>query len=241
MGQIGRTALKAFFETGDIPTEAQFIDLIDSLLNFTDDDSDDLTEGSTKLLLTTAERTTIGNTSGTNTGDMSNANVKTAYESNADTNEFSDAEQTKVTNAFVKNVDNSDNIVESSDKKFLDSSSEQLIAGNKEFSGQAHANNAAGVIISFSATPTFDFDNGNDQEMPVTGNVTSFSVSNVVGSANYSVWLINDATPGRTVAAPTGSTEMASSDTHDTAANAINLYQFKTRPGGTLYHSILNI
>lgn len=30
MAQIGRAALKAYFETGDIPTEAQFIDLIDS-------------------------------------------------------------------------------------------------------------------------------------------------------------------------------------------------------------------
>lgn len=37
MGQLGRAALKAFFETGDIPTEAEFIDLIDSFLNLTDD------------------------------------------------------------------------------------------------------------------------------------------------------------------------------------------------------------
>ncbi len=37
MGQIGRTVLKAFFETGDVPTEAQYIDFIDSVLNLTDD------------------------------------------------------------------------------------------------------------------------------------------------------------------------------------------------------------
>ena len=37
MGQIGRTALKTYFETGDKPTEAEFIDLIDSFFNFTDD------------------------------------------------------------------------------------------------------------------------------------------------------------------------------------------------------------
>lgn len=37
MGQISRTALKAFFETNDQPTEAQFIDFIDSCLNLTDD------------------------------------------------------------------------------------------------------------------------------------------------------------------------------------------------------------
>lgn len=37
MAQISRVALKAFFETGDNPTEANFIDLIDSLFNFVDD------------------------------------------------------------------------------------------------------------------------------------------------------------------------------------------------------------
>lgn len=37
MAQLGRAALKLYYETGDIPTEAQFGDLIDSLYNFTDD------------------------------------------------------------------------------------------------------------------------------------------------------------------------------------------------------------
>ena len=36
MPALNRTALKAFFETGDIPTEAQFIDLIDSFSNIAD-------------------------------------------------------------------------------------------------------------------------------------------------------------------------------------------------------------
>lgn len=35
-----RTALKAWFETGDIPTEAQFADLIDSIPNIKDDMDD---------------------------------------------------------------------------------------------------------------------------------------------------------------------------------------------------------
>lgn len=54
MSEQTRTVLKTYFETGDTPTEAQFIDLIDSLLNLTDDDSDDLSEGSTNLFYTTA-------------------------------------------------------------------------------------------------------------------------------------------------------------------------------------------
>ena len=37
MTQRSRTALKAFFETGDKPTQQQFADLIDSVLNYTDD------------------------------------------------------------------------------------------------------------------------------------------------------------------------------------------------------------
>lgn len=37
MSQLSRTALKAFFETGDMPTEAQFGDLIDSSPNIVDD------------------------------------------------------------------------------------------------------------------------------------------------------------------------------------------------------------
>lgn len=37
MAQQNRTVLKGYFETGDKPTEAQFIDLIDSAVNITDD------------------------------------------------------------------------------------------------------------------------------------------------------------------------------------------------------------
>lgn len=37
MSQLGRSALKAFFEAGDTPTESQFVDLIDSLVSIIDD------------------------------------------------------------------------------------------------------------------------------------------------------------------------------------------------------------
>ena len=171
MGKIGRTALKAYFETGDIPTELQFIDLMDSIFNLTDDDSNDITE--------------------------------------------------------------------STDKKFLDSSGAQIIAGIKEFSNLAHANNAANAIKAFTATPTFAFGtDGNDQQMTLTGNVTTFATSGEVGSAAMNVYLINDGTPGRTVAAPTGWEPDPSSETHTTAANAINRYQFYTLPDGSKYFNL---
>ena len=37
MAKQTRTTLKTYFETGNVPTEAQFIDLIDSVSNITDD------------------------------------------------------------------------------------------------------------------------------------------------------------------------------------------------------------
>lgn len=54
-----RSTLKAYFEAGDKPTEEQFSELVDSLYSLADDTSDNLTEGSTKLLLTVAEREKI--------------------------------------------------------------------------------------------------------------------------------------------------------------------------------------
>lgn len=173
MGQIGRVALKAFFETGDIPTEAQFIDLIDSLLNITDDDSDDITESSTK--------------------------------------------------------------------EFLDNSAAQEIDGTKEFNGLTHSNNSASAIKGSTATPNFNVADGSGQrqQMTLNANVTSFTITGDVGSAKMEVFLINDGTAGRTVAGPTGWVPDASSETHTTAANAINLYQFYTLPNhGTKYFNI---
>lgn len=37
MAQKTREILKSYFETGDRPTEEQFVDLIDSMLNYEDD------------------------------------------------------------------------------------------------------------------------------------------------------------------------------------------------------------
>jgi hypothetical protein len=45
---------------------------------------------------TDAEKTNLGNQSGTNTGDMSDADVKTAYENNADTNVLNDIEKSNL-------------------------------------------------------------------------------------------------------------------------------------------------
>lgn len=59
MAIVSRTVLKSYFETGDKPTEAQFIDLIDSLFHLTGNDSDDIIEGTTKRFMTSAEKTKL--------------------------------------------------------------------------------------------------------------------------------------------------------------------------------------
>ena len=48
-----------------------------SYFNKTSDDADDITEGSTHLFMTSAERTKLGNQSGTNTGDETQTTIKT--------------------------------------------------------------------------------------------------------------------------------------------------------------------
>lgn len=50
-----RAALKAFFETGDVPTESQFADLIDSFLHLTEDTTDDITEGAANKFFSVAD------------------------------------------------------------------------------------------------------------------------------------------------------------------------------------------
>jgi hypothetical protein len=54
-----RAQLKEFFETGDVPTEAQFADLIDSLLHLTEDTTDDLTEGASNKFFSAADETKL--------------------------------------------------------------------------------------------------------------------------------------------------------------------------------------
>jgi hypothetical protein len=56
MAEKTRANLKLLYETGDTPTQNDFADLIDSPFSILDDTSDAITEGSTKLFLTTNER-----------------------------------------------------------------------------------------------------------------------------------------------------------------------------------------
>jgi hypothetical protein len=59
-------------------------------------DSDDLTEGATKLLLTTAERSKLAAIEANATADQTGAEIKAAYEGEANTNAFTDSHKAKV-------------------------------------------------------------------------------------------------------------------------------------------------
>ena len=176
MGQIGRAALKAYFETGDIPTEAEFIDLMDSILNFTDDDSDDLTESATKKFL---------NSAGT----------------------------------------------------------PQVIAGNKDFSGQVKGGD---IDDSFSATKTFNMDNGNMQKMTITGNITSLALSNKSNGSSYLIVLEMGGAGSYTI--PTAGASfgtitdnaVASGDFPTTVGSKL-IYTINVEPDGDTHYSIETI
>ena len=109
-----------------------------------------------------------------------------------------------------------------------------------EFKSIVKSNIGTNAVKGTTSTPTFDFKaDGLGQKMSVESNVSPFATANESGGMRAEVWLVNDGTPGRTVAAPTGWSLIPGGDTHDTAANAINLYQFITDPENTIKKYII--
>jgi len=106
-------------------------------------------------------------------------------------------------NYFDKVNDNTDDITQSATKSFLDSAAApQTIAGVKDFTAQVKGGD---LDDSFSATKTFDMDNGNMQKMSVTSNVTSLALSNKVSGSSYLIILEIAGSGGYTIASPAAS------------------------------------
>ena len=118
MAQLSRAALKLYFETGDIPTDVQFADLIDSFQNFSDDgageantvdsvnsqtgvvvlDADDISDAATTKKFTNAtEQAKLAGIETGATADQTGAEIKAAYEAELNTNAYTDAEKSKLT------------------------------------------------------------------------------------------------------------------------------------------------
>lgn len=72
-------------------------------------------------------------------------------------------------------------------------------AGNATFNRQYLS---AKFAVAFSATPTYDFNNGNVQSTTLTGVVTSSTFSNGISGGRYVLILTQDGTGGRTVVWP---------------------------------------
>ena len=93
--------------------------------------------------------------------------------------------------------------------------------------------------ITPSATPVFNCNNGNIQQMSVTANVTSWTITNAVAGGSYKLYLKQDATGGRTIANATGATKTKYSLPFVTTANADNIINIEVKPDGTIYWSIV--
>ena len=77
------------------------------------------------------------------------------------------------------------------------------VNGNIELTGQIHGNSAGTQIVhSSGGALTIDCNNGNNQSVKLTSNVTSITLSNVKKGTTYNIEFEQDATGGRTVAWP---------------------------------------
>jgi hypothetical protein len=85
------------------------------------------------------------------------------------------------------------------------------------------ADMASRVILSFSATPTFDCAQGNSFQMTLTGNVTASSVINAPGGGSILFQIVQDGTGGRTFAWPANFKGVS---TIAPEANAVSLQRF---------------
>jgi hypothetical protein len=115
---------------------------------------------------------------------------------------------------------------------------DQTKSGNLKIGGQATGGDSS---ESFSATKTFDLDDGNAQEMTLTANVTSLTLDNKVNGGSYLIYLIQDATGGRTIPPPDSTfgnkTDNSVSD-FVTDSNAVNIINVNVRPNGTTYWTL---
>jgi hypothetical protein len=113
-----------------------------------------------------------------------------------------------------------------------------ISSGVQQFSGQAVGGSQ---VVTYSATPSFDFNNGNSQEIVLTGDITSWTISNELPAGSYTIWFIQDAVGGRVIPAPTGidKKEDNSYSSFLDQANDINIVNIIVSPSGTSLWSIV--
>ncbi len=102
MAIVSRTVLKSYFETDDIPTQAQFIDLIDTLLSLMDYDANTIlqaTADNTPVAITIAEQRLLGRITGGNITALTAAEIRTLLVlAESDSVKFLDVDATELSN-----------------------------------------------------------------------------------------------------------------------------------------------
>jgi hypothetical protein len=110
----------------------------------------------------------------------------------------------------------------------------------QKFSGQAVGGDH---IQSFSSTPEFNFNNGNAQQITLTGNITSWTIAQEQPAGSYEIFFVQDGTGGRTIPNPTGVDHIDTSLGWAITANDINVVNVLVMPDGTticvLAHKII--
>jgi len=97
---------------------------------------------------------------------------------------------------------------------------------------QYYARDFSGNI---TGTVTINFNEGNIQHLTMTGNVTSLSFSNIRSGATYIIYLIQDATGGRTLTVPSSLKVNGGSYVPTATANARDMLICASPNGSTLY------
>lgn len=211
MSQRGRVILKSYFEKGDFPTQAEFIDLIDSVLNLLDD--------------------SVGG------GDM----FKSTYDANnngiVDNSELIAGDTVPNDSAVQANTskvsyDDAGNVVLLTGNQTV--AGEKTLSNNLKVNAQAHGGD---TLEGFSASKEFDADDGNNQEMEVTAS-TAISITNEL-PGTFLIWLpINSgASPGITPDASLG-TKANNSDDFSDVDGDINLVTIAVSNSGIKIYTI---
>ncbi len=92
--------------------------------------------------------------------------------------------------------------------------------------------------VTFSATPTFNFNLGYIQKIVLTGNVTSSTVSNIVAGELYTFHIIQDSGGAHTFV---WDPNVKGAMTVDGTGNIDNIQQFMSTDGTTLYAVSLGV
>lgn len=111
---------------------------------------------------------------------------------------------------------------------------EQEITGNKLFQNQAHGGD---FIKTFSASATFDADDGNNQYMEVTASTTIAIINEQPGMYEFELEINSGASPTITISASLG-TITDNAATLINADNDINLITLYVNPNGSKRYTV---